>query len=1340
MAAEAAEAGAQKPKTMLQSFRGYFVWFELLFAAEPTWVDIALIIVGTITAIGGGIPFPLMGVLFGQLIDNFNGATCAADDAAAAADPFQYESAINDKVIKTAYIGAIALALIYCHLTCWNIISQRLAMRMRTKYVSALLRQPPSFFDKDGASAQVSSRLNGDITAIQAGTSEKVGTIIVTLSFFVTVFIIAFTKQPRLAGILVSMLPAFLLSGLLGGHYLSKNYERQNASAATASSIASEALSNVAVVQAFGAGPRLETKFAEHMAKARKHAIVKAAIAAVQAGLLYFIAYSGMALAFWQGSKKIADAVRINGDNTSIGEIYAIVYLLVDACVMLGGIAPILPFIGGATAAYQRLRQDIDTPSTIDGTSHEGAVLPNSTAKSISFRNVSFEYASRAGQPVLQDVDLNFPAGSYTAIVGLSGSGKSTVAALIARLYDPTQGTVQLDDHDIRGLNVKSLRSFISFVQQEPSLLDRSIFENIALGLVNSPKEAHQHLKPLLKAPELAKVAANGKDALTSAASLGAGFAELASLVRRAAEQADAASFIERLDSGYGTPAGVKGALLSGGQRQRIALARALIRDPEVLVLDEATSALDSASEKRIQLAVERAAAEKRTIISIAHRLSTIRNADNIVVMKAGRVVEQGTYADLIAAEDGEFSRMAKLQNLGTTKGDAGSISGDSLGASTLKDDTVHINEKVEATEEKQGADDKGQEAKKKSESEDGSTEPAKDEELDAVRPFGSVFRGLAWLIRPSVGWFILAMIAAVFVGGTFSGSGIIFGYTVSALNPCANSVDSIGSLGNLFAGLFFMLAVVELLANFFAWLGFGIVAERLLYTLRVLSLRSLLEQGIHWHQSEGRTATSLLSIITKDTVAVGAFSGSTFGTVFAICINVVIAIVISHIFAWRIAIVCLVTVPILLGSGFMQLRMLARYEERHREAFSTATSLATEAIQSIRTVAILSLENEYMESFNRLLKPPRKQVVRASVSTNIWLAISYTTGTFINALAYWWGSQQIMKGNYTQRDFLIILVAMLTSVQLWGNMFTLAPEFSRARLALSRVMTVVDMGSSTHTGTPGADPSKVEDIEAAGEAKTGPADNQRRGGSKVAFKNVSFAYPGRPDITILDDVSFTLPPNRFCGLVGPSGAGKSTIMSLVQRLYSPTSGEVLIDDQDIGKQSVSFRDNIAIVPQEPALFDGSVRFNVGLGALPGHEATDEEIKEACRLANIDEVIESLPDGYDTECGPAATRLSGGQRQRLAIARALVRKPRLLLLDESTSALDAASEAALQEGLERASRGTTVLAITHRLYSIQKADVIFVVEGGQIVDSGRHTELMERRETYRINAMQQMLQ
>lgn len=1323
-------------------YASLFSYLRIFTAVNPTWVDYLLLFTGTVAAAAAGVPFPLMGILFGELVDDMNGATCAVD---AEADPYAFKGVINDKVLQLVYIAIAAFVVIYVYILSWSLVSQRLAQRLRARYVAALLRQPPAFFDARLAAGEVSSRLHGDMTAVQTGTSEKVGILIASISFFITAYVVAFIKQPRLAGMLISLVPAFLLMAMIGGFFLNKYLQRSSEATSRASSVASEALSHITVVQAFSAGPRLEAKFASHVATARSAGIRKSIASAAQAGFLYFIAYSANALAFWQGSIMVVDTMMGRG-NDSVGQIYTVVFLLVDACVVLGSIAPLLPLLSGASAAFQRLIDDIDTPSAIDGTSDEGTVLPFDTPGAIEFQNVSFSYPSRPEQTVLRNVNLTFPAGKYTAIVGLSGSGKSTIASLVARLQDPTEGTITLDGCDIRELNVRGLRSFISLVQQEPSLLDRSILENIALGLINSPKPEHQHLKETLHGHQLTELAEKGKDAITPsvANSFGPLIAEIVRLAQDAADQADAAVFVERLERGYGTSAGPSGSLVSGGQRQRVALARAMIRDPKILVLDEATSALDSASEQRIKEAVERAA-KHRTVISIAHRLSTIRNADNIIVLEAGQVVEQGTYEELMAREGGAFARMANLQSVGTAgQGESGSrssVSGDSIEASSLKGEVL-LTEKPEAA---------GAVTLKKmaSKSED---KTKGDENLDQPRPWGTVLKGMAQLVRPSLGWLVLAVIAAVIVGGTFSGSGLIFGFTVGGLNPCQNSADRILYLGKFFGGLLFMLAIIELVANFFAWSCFGLLAERLLYSVRVLSFRSLLEQGVQWHQSEGRSPSKLLAIITKDSAAIGAFGGSTIGTVFSIIVNFIIAIILSHIIAWKIAIVCLVTIPILLGAGFMQLRMLARYEERHAEAFSRAASVAVEAVESIRTVAALSLESEVSGSYSRLLRSTRDEMVRAAAFTNVWLALSNSTSFLIYAFAYWWGSQRIMAGENNQTQFFIILVSMLVSAQLWGQMFSLAPEFSRARTAFSRILAIMSLGSD-HTlvekkggdsspfhGTGKNEPRGSPDVEAVAETNAGELNAEKREGVKITFDNVSFAYPARPDVPVLDGVSFTIHPGQFVGLVGPSGAGKSTIMSLVQRLYTPTSGAVSLDGLDLARASTSFRDAVALVPQEPALFDGSVSFNVGLGARPGHDATDGEIETACRLASIHDTIAEMPDGYATECGASASRLSGGQRQRLAIARALVRRPRLLLLDESTSALDAASEAALQEGLERVARDTTVLAITHRLHTVQKADVILVVEGGRIVDSGTHAELMERRESYRVNAMQQMLQ
>lgn len=315
------------PSSAVQFYYQATVFVRLLFAAQPTWVDIALIFFGTLFAAAAGAPFPLIAIVFGQLVDDMNGATCAAESNS---NGFDYESQINEKIALMAYIAIGAFVIIYAYITIWGVISQRLAQRMRVVYLRALLRQPPSFFDARAGAQDISSSLHGDIAAIQAGTSEKVGIFITTISFFVTSFTIAFIKQAKLAGMLTSMVPAFLLMAVGGGMFFGKYAGKMADSFASASSLAGECLSNISVVQAFGASARLETKFALLTSDSSKNGIKKATVAAVQAGLLYFIAYAGNALAFWQGSMFIADTADGHGDGTSVGSIYTVIMILVD--------------------------------------------------------------------------------------------------------------------------------------------------------------------------------------------------------------------------------------------------------------------------------------------------------------------------------------------------------------------------------------------------------------------------------------------------------------------------------------------------------------------------------------------------------------------------------------------------------------------------------------------------------------------------------------------------------------------------------------------------------------------------------------------------------------------------------------------------------------------------------------------------------------------------------------------------------------------------------------------------------------------------------------------------
>jgi ATP-binding cassette subfamily B (MDR/TAP) protein 1 len=1006
--------------------------------------------------------------------------------------------------------------------------------------------------------------------------------------------------------------------------------------------------------------------------------------------------------------------------------------LIKIATIALSQAAPLLQVFGAATGAYGAIQAEMSHKTSMDGTSETEGSFPELDGQ-IEFQDVSFAYSSRSESEVIKNVSFSIPVYKQTAIVGASGSGKSTIATLISRLHDPTSGQVLFNSHIASEINLKLLRSAIGLIQQDPALLEVSILENIAFGLLSSP--AHNHLHSFIlddTLTQLTRDVQNRKigDLSNAAKVYGEGCLEIINLVKQAAEQADATNFIEESVFGYCTLAGSGGGQLSGGQKQRVALARALIKSPKILILDEATSALDSQSERKIMETINHLAGKVTTII-IAHRLSVLRDVDQIIVMKEGEVLEMGTYSELIA-QDGAFAYLAKLQDLGVDKINS---STETL-AAALEEYQVANKEFTIA---------EGELFKSKGTS--GDIEPMIEDDLDdgalsSKRSVVSIIKGIVPFVRRD--WLVglLALLGATVVGGTFSAESVIFGNTIAALSPC-NRGNDIRASGNFFGLMFFILAIIEFFANVISWSGFGQIAEKLLYNVRKLSLRSLLARDIKWHESHQRTPAKLLSIITKDGGALAGVSGSVIGTIFSIAINLVAAIILTHIVAWRIALVCLSAVPLLLGAGIMELRVLTKSAEKHETAYINSDSIAVEAVTSIKTIASYSLEQKTLNRYRNSLAQPRKEILSVSLQASFWLAMTYFVGNIAYALAFWWGSKQIIEGRYSQTQFLIVVMSLLVSAQLWTQMFALAPELTSARQAAAKILNLINYPSSDRGPVPPQreieDSKHEKDIEAVADHNLKPSGSHR--GASVTFKNVSFSYDDDETTKVLTDLNLDIKAGQFAAFVGPSGAGKTTIISLLERLYTAQAGSIEVDGLDITRRGdISFRDDMALVPQNSALFEGTVRFNVALGARPDVEPSDVEIETACKLANIHDTITGLSNGYNTECGSNGNQLSGGQRQRVAIARALVRRPRLLILDESTSALDAESEKLVQEGLQKAADNMTVVAIAHRLSTIKRADVIFVIEGGRCVDSGTHAELLERSDTYRKNAIHQMTQ
>ena len=303
-----------------------------------------------------------------------------------------------------------------------------------------------------------------------------------------------------------------------------------------------------------------------------------------------------------------------------------------------------MDFTRAASSASELFRL-MDQESEIDPL-HESGEKPSEVTGSLEFKNVSFSYPTRPGVTVLDNFSLHIPAGKATALVGASGSGKSTIIGLLERWYNPTSGTIELDGLSTHQLNLQWLRQQVRLVQQEPVLFSGTVFENIANGLAGTQWEHDCQEDKLSRVQDAAKIA----------------FAH---------------DFVCALPNGYDTVIGERGGLLSGGQKQRIAIARSVISEPRILLLDEATSALDPHAEEVVQCALD-SVSNGRTTVTIAHKLSTIRNADNIVVMDGGRILEQGTHTELMES-NGAYTRLVGAQDLSVTDQDNGSASSDSI-------------------------------------------------------------------------------------------------------------------------------------------------------------------------------------------------------------------------------------------------------------------------------------------------------------------------------------------------------------------------------------------------------------------------------------------------------------------------------------------------------------------------------------------------------------------------------------------------------------------------------------------------------------------------------------
>ncbi|XP_073533888.1 ATP-binding cassette sub-family B member 5-like isoform X1 [Phyllobates terribilis] len=760
--------------------------------------------------------------------------------------------------------------------------------------------------------------------------------------------------------------------------------------------------------------------------------------------------------------------------------------------------------------------------------------------------------------------------------------------------------------------------------------------------------------------------------------------------IERAAKEANAYDFITALPDKFETLVGERGAQLSGGQKQRIAIARALVRNPKILLLDEATSALDTASESVVQAALDKAI-EGRTTIVIAHRLSTVWTADLIVVVENGTVAEQGTHSELMERR-GIYYSLATAQ-------------------------TIKAAEEAETGQNEEAKQNKPPLVQrlysnlsngKFSISDNGEEEDNEEETEEKKLPNISFFRILK-LNTSEWPYIMLGTLAAAINGVGHPAFSILFAKVIAIFET--NDAEKIQSEINLYSIIVAIIGVVSFFTYFLQGFMFGRSGEVLTMRLRQMAFKSMLRQEMSWFDDKKNSTGALTTRLATDASQIQAATGSRLGLIAENFATMGVGIIVSFVYGWEMTLLIILLTPILVTTGFLETRALVGFANRDKKQLQYAGKIATEAVDNIRTVVSLTRETTFEEMYSESLQKPYRNSQRKAQIYGICFAFSQSFIHFTYAASYRFGAYLIEIGRMNSEEVFLVFSCLAYGAITVGQTLSFAPDYAKAKSAASHLFHLFDTEPSIDSySMEGEKPEKYD--------------------GNLEISKVSFNYPSRPDVPVLKTLSVAISSGQTVALVGSSGCGKSTSIQLLQRFYDPSQGAVLFDKNAAKGLNLQWlRNQIGIVSQEPVLFDRSIAENIAYGDN-SREVPMEEIEQAAKAANIHSFIEELPEKYNTSVGGKGTQLSGGQKQRIAIARALIRSPKVLLLDEATSALDNESEKIVQQALDQARKGRTCIIIAHRLSTVQNADLIIVMKNGKVIERGTHQQLLASQGEY----------
>uniref|UniRef100_A0A336LJ59 ABC-type xenobiotic transporter n=1 Tax=Culicoides sonorensis TaxID=179676 RepID=A0A336LJ59_CULSO len=1142
-------------------------------------------------------------------------------------------------------VGLFQLTTMAISVYVLNLAAQKQICAIRKKFFQAVLRQDQSWYDLN-QNDSFAVKLNEDLERLKEGIGEKVVMFVYLIATFVFSIIFAFIYGWKLTLVILSCSPIIIVSTAYVAKMQTSLTEKELESYSSAGSVAEEVLSAVKTVFAFSGQAKEVERYSERLIPAEKNGIKKAIYTGSGGGIMWLIIYLIYALAFWYGMALILEDRDKEIKEYTPAALIIILFGVLSGAQNLGLTLPHLEAFNVARASAASIFSVIARKPEIDSLSQDG-VKPELLKGNITFSNIHFRYPARSDVVVLNGLDLTIKAGETTALVGMSGCGKSTLLQLLQRLYDPLHGFIEIDGIRLKDINTYKLRSFMGFVGQEPVLFDTSIAENIRYGFPEATQDQ----------------------------------------IENAARIANCHKFIAKLPQGYSTQVGQRGAQLSGGQKQRIAIARAIIRDPSILLLDEATSALDPTSERRVQHALEKAS-QGRTTIVISHRLSTIVDADKIVVIDKGVVVEEGTHNELMKAKGAYYSLVIATADKNQENDEP------------LDDDEKLLTKRAELLPPESV-----EYLRANSRISISETSSSQSESDSIVKEkYSAPLSRLLRLNSPEWHYLLLGSISAAIVGASIPAFAVLFGgiYGLLALPDD----EEIRQGTNFYSILFIVLGIVTGLATFFQTFSLNVAGVRLTKRLRQTSFKSMLEQEIAWYDEPKNSIGELSARLSGDCAQVQGALGTRIGYVFQAIAIIIVGVGVALYYSWKLTLVSIIAVPVTLTIVFIESKFMTSSEIEEKKSIETATKIAVEAISNIKTIACLGQEPYVLKRYEALIDDVTKTCLTKIRFRGPVYATGQTVPMLGYALALWYGGILISQYEMSFEDVIKVSEALLFGAWMMGQALAYAPNVNSALDSAGRILNLLDRR-----------PNIFDPVKAFWHDQWVSEGN-------LTYEDVRFRYPTRPTVEVLQGFDLEIQRGQTVALVGHSGCGKSTIIQLLLRYYDLDQGKIILDNRMTTELPIELiRSQLGLVSQEPTLFDRTIAENIAYGDNNAH-VTMDQIMDAAKKANIHEFITRLPQGYETGLGSKGAQLSGGQKQRIAIARALVRNPRILLLDEATSALDNQSEKVVQEALDHAREGRTCITIAHRLSTIKNADMICVVQDGKIVEKGTHKELI----------------